>query len=69
MNFTPATPAYEDMRDGILQSVANRGGADTCTIWQAFAAYGVGEGAKGVFSRTSVNITESFAVPASCKGR
>ena len=23
MNFTPASPAYEDMRDGILQSVAN----------------------------------------------
>jgi extracellular elastinolytic metalloproteinase len=67
MNFTPATPAYEDMRDGILQSAANAGGAHTCHVWQAFAQYGVGVGARGVVTDTGVAITESFTVPAACQ--
>ncbi len=67
MNFTPATPAFEDMRDGILQSVANSGSGDECLIWQAFAAYGVGVGAQGVVSHQGVvTVTESFDLPAQC---
>lgn len=66
MNYTPATPAFEDMRDGMLQSASNRGGVDNCRIWRAFAAFGIGEGANGVATSTTVTITESFAVPASC---
>ncbi len=46
MNFTPATPAWEDMRDGILQSVADRGQGHECQIWEAFARFGVGVGAR-----------------------
>jgi len=49
MNYVPAKPAYEHMRDGFLQSIANAGGtqAQSCTVWRAFAQYGVGVGALG----------------------
>ena len=66
MNFTPATPAYEDMRDGMLQAVAGSG--RECLIWKGFAATGIGVGADGRLSKggKSVTITESFALPAAC---
>jgi Zn-dependent metalloprotease len=70
MNFTPSAPAFEDMRDGILQSIANNSptaAADSCLVWQAFAEYGVGEGATSDVRRIRFTITESFAVPASCQ--
>lgn len=67
MNYTPATPAFEDMRDGMIQASNNRGGAYTCLIWQAFAQYGIGQGAKGTAVSTTVTITESFSVPATCQ--
>jgi hypothetical protein len=66
MNYTPATPAFEQMRDGLLQADANRGGARSCLIWQAFAQYGVGEGASGVVTASGVTITPSYTMPASC---
>lgn len=63
-NFTPSTPAYENMRDGMLASAA---AARQCLIWEAFAHFGVGVGATGTVSRRgTVTITESFARPASC---
>lgn len=65
MNYTPATPAFEDMRDGMLQSVA--GTNRVCLIWKGFAALGIGVGADGKVAKSgSVTITESFAVPATC---
>jgi len=69
MNFTPSTPAYEDMRDGILQAVAvGPTPLDRCTIWTAFAQFGIGVGAKGVVNPdgTTVTITESKTKPADC---
>jgi hypothetical protein len=64
MNFTPATPAYEDMRDGMLASAP---ASEDCLIWDAFADYGVGVGADGVVNADgTVTITESFALPAEC---
>ena len=49
MNYTPSTPAYEDMRDGILASVASGPAKSDCSlVWQAFAQFGVGVGASGV---------------------
>ncbi|HEX2686129.1 MAG TPA: M36 family metallopeptidase, partial [Kofleriaceae bacterium] len=63
-NFTPSTPAYEDMRDGMLAGTA---AARQCLIWEAFAHYGVGVGADGTVSaRGTVTITESFTQPATC---
>jgi hypothetical protein len=64
MNFTPAQPSYEQMRDGILQAADS---ADECLVWQAFAKYGVGVGATGVATGKSVSIAESFVLPANCQ--
>ncbi|HSK05662.1 MAG TPA: M36 family metallopeptidase [Kofleriaceae bacterium] len=64
-NFAPSTPAYEHMRDAMLQA-APAGRA--CLIWEAFAHYGIGVGAQGKLSKggSSLTITESFAKPATC---
>ncbi|MBK9029722.1 MAG: M36 family metallopeptidase [Myxococcales bacterium] len=65
LNFTPSTPAFEDMRDGMLQSAAGTG--RECLIWRGFAASGIGVGADGrVAPSGSVTIVQSFAVPAGC---
>jgi hypothetical protein len=68
MNYTPPSPTFEQMRDGILQSVASAPAAagDDCLVWRAFAKYGVGVGATATVTRKSVAVTESFAVPAGC---
>jgi hypothetical protein len=67
MNFTPSRPAYENMRDGILASVANGSTPSDCTlVWQAFAQFGVGVGAQGDVTGQAVEITESFDFPADC---
>ena len=68
MNYTASGPAYEDMRDGILSAM----GLDhegVCYVWNAFADFGIGEGASGSVGRCrgpfgcSVSITESFDLP------
>ena len=70
MNYTPARPAYEDMRDGILAAVPTA--AQDCIVWNAFSQFGIGEGADGrvtcyfgIFCTAPV-ITESFTKPATC---
>ncbi len=65
MNYTPARPTYEQMRDGIVQATA---GTDRqCMVWTAFAKFGVGQGAKGVAnSDGTATITESFTNPMPC---
>jgi extracellular elastinolytic metalloproteinase len=72
LNYVLPKPAFEHMRDGILNSIANTGGtqAESCTVWRAFAQYGVGVGASGsevcVFGLCLFSATESFVVPAEC---
>jgi len=68
MNYTPSTPAYEDMRDGILAAIANSSGSSQhcALVWQAFAQFGIGVGAQGVVTATGVQITESFQPGTSC---
>ena len=67
MNYTPPTPAFENMRDGMLASVANGSSPGHCSlIWQAFAQFGAGVGASATVSGSSVTVIESFAVPLSC---
>ena len=69
MNYTPSTPAYEDIRDGILQSIRQDPSAgNACSlVWRAFAQFGVGVGAQGTVLRDgTVQITESFT-EGSCK--
>jgi extracellular elastinolytic metalloproteinase len=69
MNYTPPQPTYEQMRDGILTAVAlspdGRSG-DECLVWNGFATFGVGVGAKATVRGRSVLITESTALPAGC---
>jgi len=65
MNYTPASPAFEDMRDGMLQSAAGTG--RECLIWRGFAASGIGVGADGKLSASgALTVIESFALPATC---
>ena len=67
MNFTPAKPTFEDMRDGILAAVAVGAAPSDCSlVWSAFAQYGVGVGAKGKVSGAKVVVTESKVAPQSC---
>jgi len=66
MNFTPAQPTYEQMRDGILQA-ASDSADDQCLVWKAFAKYGVGVGAVGVAKGKTAVVTESFLVPTNCQ--
>ncbi len=71
MNYTPSAPAFENMRDGMLQALATRTPAPeptrACLIWNGFAKYGIGVGAQGTVSRRGkVQVTESFAVPNTC---
>jgi hypothetical protein len=66
MNYTPAGPSFEHMRDGILRSVENADTGHECLIWEAFAAYGVGVGARGLVRHDTPFITESFDVPGEC---
>jgi hypothetical protein len=68
MNYTPREPAFEDMRDGILDGLAASGSADrSCLVWEAFAHYGVGVGADGIAKGKRAIVTESFELPASCQ--
>ncbi len=64
---TACTPAFTDIRDGILAAAnaAPFNGADTCLIWEAFAEYGLGANAvSGGASSTSP--TNGFQIPAAC---
>jgi hypothetical protein len=65
MNDTPATPKFENMRDGILANIT--AGADRCKVWDAFADFGVGDGAKATISRRgTVTITQSLVRGEGC---
>jgi len=75
MNYTPATPAFENMRNGMLDSIRNNFGGPDMTdangrcslVWAAFAAYEIGDGAKGTVSRRgTVTITKSTATRDNC---
>ena len=67
MNYTPAKPAYEDMRDGILAAVAagNRR-ADCAKVWDAFADRGVGILAKGTVRGSRAVVRADTSRPPSC---
>lgn len=61
MNFTPSSPTYITMRDGLLaQTPASR----DCLVWRAFASRGMGVGAS--ISRTNFRVVQSFTVPTGC---
>ena len=73
-------PAFEDMRNGLLDAIATHPSWTTqqiqdrqCLVWGRYAARGIGEGAQGELlprgpRRFAIRITESNAVPAACSG-
>jgi hypothetical protein len=74
MNFTPPAPAFEHMRNGMLDSI-NADPVLTPTqklsrcsmVWQAFAQSGIGDGARGtVLTTTSVSIVASSVARSDC---
>jgi extracellular elastinolytic metalloproteinase len=65
---TICSPAFTDIRNGIIQAAMdNHGGEDVCRIWTAFAAFGLGSNAVSG-GPNSLSPTNGFAVPASCQG-
>jgi hypothetical protein len=71
MNHTPSTPAFEDMRNGMLESIRLTGGTDAdakcALVWSAFAAFEIGDGAKGTVSRRgTVTISPSTSKRTNC---
>jgi extracellular elastinolytic metalloproteinase len=65
---TICSPAFTDIRNGIIQAaVDNHGGEDVCRMWTAFAAFGLGSNAVSG-GPNSLSPTNGFAVPASCQG-
>jgi hypothetical protein len=70
MNFTPSTPAYEDMRNGMLDFIASTNAPDAAAqcalVWSAFAAFEIGDGAAGVVKGKKVTITPSTAARTDC---
>jgi hypothetical protein len=67
MNFTPAKPSFEQMRQGILDGlVASNNAGRSCMVWNAFATYGVGVGSSATVNGGGATVNESFAVPAGC---
>jgi len=64
---TACSPTFLDARDGIIQAAQNNfGGADVCTLWDAFAAYGLGTDASTGGSN-STTATNGFSVPPECE--
>jgi len=66
MNFTPAGPGFEQMRDGILKGLALTSPGRSCMVWRSFARFGVGDGAVGRVKGRSASVTESFDYPQEC---
>lgn len=65
MNYTPASPSFEHMRDGILAAVqaAGANATECALVWQAFAQYGVGAGSSATINADgSVTTSPSNAV-------
>jgi len=60
---TACSPTFLDTRDGIIQAATSLfGGEDVCTVWTAFAGFGLGSDAAtgGPFTRSATN---GFQVP------
>lgn len=70
MNYTASRPAFEDMRNGLLDSIVRSGGNDAaarCTlVWRAFAQFGIGAGASGTASGGRPQVVPSTVSRKTC---
>ena len=63
---TACNPSFVDNRDGILAAAnSSFGGEDVCTLWETFAAFGLGTDA---IAGNSTNPTNGFNLPPECGG-
>ncbi|MEE8523267.1 MAG: M36 family metallopeptidase [Thermoanaerobaculia bacterium] len=63
---TACSPSFLDTRDGVIQAaIDNYGGEDVCLIWEAFAAWGLGDDA-ATPGGNSTGATNGFELPTSC---
>jgi hypothetical protein len=65
MNFTPSSPSFENMRDGILAAVGSNT-ADCNLVWQAFAQFGVGAGSSAIINADGTVTTTPSFTPGAC---
>jgi len=65
MNFTPSSPSFENMRDGILAAVGSNT-ADCTLVWQAFAQFGVGAGSSAIINADGTVTTTPSSTPGAC---
>lgn len=64
MKLQPCSPGFVDGRDAILAAdVALYGGANACTIWEAFAKRGLGYSASQGSSSSVTDGTQAFDLP------
>jgi len=64
LKLVPATPNFVQARDGILQADFVRyGGAHLTTLWNGFAARGLGQSATSPPGSTSAGVQEAFDAP------
>ena len=67
MKLQACSPGFVDGRDAILLADQNlTGGANQCTIWNAFAKRGLGFSANQGSSGSTTDGTEAFDIPPSC---
>jgi len=67
MNFTPAQPTFEEMRQGILDGLNANTRLNRCDlVWGAFAQYGVGLGSSATVTSGGATVVESFDVGPGC---
>jgi hypothetical protein len=61
-------PGFVASRNGIIAATEALGGADTCTVWAAFARRGLGYSAVQGASADADDNTEAFDTHPSCRG-
>lgn len=76
LKMTPPRPSMLEARDAVIQTAAalGLGGQHACSVWNAFAARGMGASAAlnpvapGEAPDTAVSVYEAFDAPAFCGG-
>ncbi|MBI2346926.1 MAG: M36 family metallopeptidase [Deltaproteobacteria bacterium] len=64
---TACSPTFVDVRDGVIQAATdNYDGEDLCSVWRAFAEFGLGEDADPD-SSSGLNVTNGFEFPVGCQ--
>lgn len=67
LKFQPCNPTFLDARDAILTAdLVDTGGANQCSIWEAFSKRGMGINADDGGDHNNLIITEDFDLQPSC---